>query len=135
MSVILLDTHVVPWLGASERLGLRAAQRIAEAQANGRISIPAISFWEEAMLVDEGRMCVGGSVRDFVGVIALPSILMVVDANIATDAGSLPSPIHGDPCDRLIITTARVLDRPLLTADDKILAYAAGHLRAVDARR
>lgn len=135
--MILLDTHVVPWLGASERLGLRAAQRIAEAQAVGRISISAISFWEEAMLVDKGRMCIGGSVRDFTAaVIALPSISVVaVDANIATDAGSLPSPIHGDPCDRLIIATARVLDRPLLTADDKILTYAAGHLRAVDARR
>lgn len=42
---------------------------------------------------------------------------------------------HGDPADRLIVATARALDCPLVTADEKILAYAAaGHLKAVDAR-
>lgn len=58
-----------------------------------------------------------------------------VTAAIAQAAGRLPPEIQGDPCDRIIMATARALDCPLVTADRKILAYAAtGHVRAVDAR-
>lgn len=136
--MILLDTHVLLWLlGASERLGLRARERIADAQMEGGVSVPAISFWEISMLVDKGRLRIDGTIRDFTtDVLALPGIMAVpVDSLIAADAGSLPPPLHGDPCDRLIVATARALGCVLLTADTKILDYAAtGHLRAEDAR-
>ena len=55
---------------------------------------------------------------------------------IARDAGSLLGSIHGDPCDRIMIATARSLMCPIITTDGKILAYAkAGHVQAIDARR
>ncbi len=37
----------------------------------------------------------------------------------------LPEPFHGDPADRMLISTARELAIPLLTRDRVILAYAA----------
>jgi PIN domain nuclease of toxin-antitoxin system len=58
-----------------------------------------------------------------------------VDTQIAVESGCLPPGIHGDPGDRIIAAAARVLGTPLLTADGKLLAYAAaGHLQAIDAR-
>jgi len=138
VSVILLDTHVLLWLlGASERLGSRARERIADAQVDGGVSVPAISFWETLMLVDKGHLRIDGTIRNFTtDVLALPGIMAVpVDPLIAADAGSLPPLLHGDPCDRLIVATARALGCVLLTADENILHYAAaGHLRAEDAR-
>jgi PIN domain nuclease of toxin-antitoxin system len=47
---------------------------------------------------------------------------------IAIDASSLPGEMHGDPGDRLIVTTARHLGLPIVTRDRRIIAYAGqGH--------
>jgi PIN domain nuclease of toxin-antitoxin system len=44
----------------------------------------------------------------------------------------LPGPLHNDPADRLLITTARALDIPIVTRDRRILDYArAGAVAAV----
>jgi len=41
---------------------------------------------------------------------------------------------HGDPIDRLLMASARVHNLTLVTADEKILAYAdQGHLKALKA--
>lgn len=59
-----------------------------------------------------------------------------VTGGIARDAGSLPSPIRGDPGDRVMIATARAMICPLMTTDEAILDYAAaGYLQAIDPRR
>jgi PIN domain nuclease of toxin-antitoxin system len=40
--------------------------------------------------------------------------------------------LHGDPGDRLIVTTARHLGLPIVTRDRRIVAYAAqGHAAVV----
>jgi PIN domain nuclease of toxin-antitoxin system len=62
--------------------------------------------------------------------------LLALTPEIAVGAGELPSGIHGDPADRIIIATARAHGCTILTSDRKILAYAkAGHVQAIDARR
>ena len=51
---------------------------------------------------------------------------------IAIDASSLPGNLHGDPADRLIISTARHLGIPVVTRDQRMIAYAAaGHIQVV----
>jgi PIN domain nuclease of toxin-antitoxin system len=51
---------------------------------------------------------------------------------IAIDSSNLPQPLHADPADRLLITTARYLGFPLVTRDRKIEAYAAlGHVGVI----
>ena len=44
----------------------------------------------------------------------------------------LPGEMHGDPMDRILVSTARSLDLVLVTSDRPILNYAqSGHLRAL----
>lgn len=136
--MILLDTHVVIWfaMNAAE-LRARTAQRIASASLTEEVRVSPISFWETSMLMSKGRLVTGRSPQDWTrNVLTLPGFKIApFTADIAADAGSLPPPLHGDPCDRLIVATARALGCVLLTADTKILHYAAaGHLRAEDVR-
>lgn len=43
--------------------------------------------------------------------------------NVQGESTQLLGNFHRDPFDQLIVATARVLDRPLLTVDSEILAY------------
>lgn len=136
--LILLDTHVVIWFAMdAPELATRTAERIAMVSRTNAVRVSPISFWETSMLMSKGRLETGQSPKDWVGsILALPGFQAApFTPDIAADAGSLPPPLHGDPCDRLIVATARALGCVLLTADEKILDYAAaGHLRAEDAR-
>lgn len=134
--MILLDTHVVIWLAKdSARIGKDAVAAIA-AERDRMVS--AMTSWEIAMLIDKERLTIGVPLVDWLQ-IAFESIgagEAPVTGEIGRIAGCLPASIHGDPCDRIMIATAQVLECPLLTADEKILDYAAaGHLKAIDARR
>ena len=52
--------------------------------------------------------------------------------SIMVSSSSLPGDVHGDPMDRMLISTARSHDLVLVTSDRPILAYAkSGHLRAL----
>jgi PIN domain nuclease of toxin-antitoxin system len=134
--VILLDTHVVLWMvGDSPRLG-PAARRVISDDRERRVS--AMVAWEIAMLADKKgftfhkplAMWLADSFRH------IEAQEVAVSGTIAIDAGSMRGGIHGDPCDRIMIATARTLNCPLITADEKILDYAMkGHLAAIDARR
>jgi PIN domain nuclease of toxin-antitoxin system len=54
----------------------------------------------------------------------LPFISFVpVDNRIAVKSVSLPEPLHRDPADRIIISTAITLGAALVTKDDKIISY------------
>ena len=98
----------------------------------------AMVRWELAMLADKGKltfeMTLNAWFERAAAMLRLTEI--TVTGAIAQDAGSLPGSIPGDPCDRIMIATARALRCPLITVDRKILDYAAaGHVQAIDARR
>lgn len=100
--------------------------------------VSAMVSWELAMQVDKERFTTDIPLVDWLR-IAFDTVgtdEAPVTGEIARIAGCLPAGIHGDPCDRIMIATAQVLDCPLMTADEKILRYASeGHLQAIDARR
>ncbi|MEH3038150.1 MAG: type II toxin-antitoxin system VapC family toxin [Sphingomonas adhaesiva] len=133
--MILLDTHVVVWaVGDIPTLG-RSARDIIARDADCRVS--AMVAWEVAMMAEKGRLTSDVPLDRWIGrsLRSLDAREVPVSVLIATDAGSLKAGIHGDPCDRIMIATARALNCPLMTADEKILGYAAaGHLKAIDAR-
>jgi PIN domain nuclease of toxin-antitoxin system len=54
-----------------------------------------------------------------------------MSASIVLAAYELPEPFHKDPADRLIVATARLLDCPVVTVDERILAYGQGHLQTL----
>ncbi|KQT31244.1 hypothetical protein ASG29_14850 [Sphingomonas sp. Leaf412] len=133
--MILLDTHVLLWLvDGDRRLGAGAREIIEETPA---IFFSAMSAWELAMLVCGDKLALEMTPAALLRYVVDNSRAreIAVDTDMALDAGGMPRAIHGDPCDRIIMATARALGCPLVTADRKILAYAAaGHLKAIDAR-
>lgn len=134
--MILLDTQIVVWLSAGEdKISDRALRSIEEDQ-DRRIS--AMVSWELAMLTDKGRIALDKPLdawmTDAMKIYGLAEV--AVTGAIGRDAGGLPTGIHGDPCDRIMIATARSLGCPLVTSDHAILRYAKdGYVQVIDARR
>jgi PIN domain nuclease of toxin-antitoxin system len=136
--MILLDTHALLWLTEDHvRLGKKARDLVREAEGTSHVAVSAISFWEIGMLIEKQRIALSVTLTDYArNLIEKNGIRIVpVDTKVAVESGSLPGSLHGDPGDRLIAATARLLALPLLTSDSKLLDYsAAGHLQAIDAR-
>jgi PIN domain nuclease of toxin-antitoxin system len=118
--MILLDTHAFVWAFAEpRRLGKRAARMFGTAK---RWAIADISLWEFAMLVDREKLKVDGSAAEWLR-LALEdprSNVLPISPEIALQAARLDATFHGDPADRLIVSTAIGLGAPLLTADRRI---------------
>jgi PIN domain nuclease of toxin-antitoxin system len=137
--MIVIDTHVLVWAMENNRsLGSEATALIDEATASDGAYVSAMTCWEVSMLVDRGKLGFRQGVRAWMDeTLSQPGIFLApVGLETGVEAGRLPGRPHGDPCDRIIMTTARILGCPLLTADGAILEYAAaGHLTAIDARR
>jgi PIN domain nuclease of toxin-antitoxin system len=136
--VILIDTHVIVWVTeGSASVGKRARATIEQALAVREALVSAASFWEVGMLLSKGRIALSLPLSEWADAVDRRAgfKIVTVDAPIAVEAGSLPEGIHGDPNDRFIVATARVLGIPILTADSKILDYAKlGHVGAIDAQ-
>ena len=135
-AVILLDTHIVVWLLLDAvELGKQARLSIQESIEAETAAISSISFWELGILIEKRQLSLTMPLASFAEQISEDIQIIPVDQQIAVESGSLPAGIHGDPGDRIIAAAARILGCPLLTADKKLLAYAAaGHLQAIDAR-
>lgn len=136
-AAVLLDTCAVIWLATGEPLRGEANATIVAAAKEGGVFVSAVSAWEIGLLSRPGRR--GGytflpdPVAWFARFMAGPGMTPApFNARIAIKASRLSGAFHADPADRMLISTAISLSIPLVTRDDKILAYAAaGHLEAV----
>jgi PIN domain nuclease of toxin-antitoxin system len=137
--VILLDTHTLLWLSQDDpQLGKAARETIAQASLNSEILVSAASFWEIGLLLDKARIILSAPLSEWADAVMGRDDIRVIPitADIAVEASSLPGTLHGDPGDRFLIATARIMRARLLTSDGKILAYAkAGHVEATAAHR
>lgn len=121
--MVVLDTHVwIWWVDAPDRLSDVARTAIDEA---GAVGVAAISAWEVAMLVVKRRIELNSPTRSWIrqalsqpGVVALP-----VGPEEAVDAALLDESFPGDPADRLIYATARHRGAPMVTRDQRLLAF------------
>ena len=136
--MILVDTQVLLWFTEGDtQLGKRARLLISEEWKAEQLGISAMSLWEIGMLLEKRRIALSVPLSAYVQRLVDVEKLKVVpiDRGIAIESGQLPTGLPGDPGDRLIAATARVLGCPLLTSDRQLLDYAkAGHLVAIDAR-
>ena len=133
--MILLDTHVLLWLDASDRrLGRKSRTLIDERWTAGEVALSAISFWEIGRLNERGRIRLNAPVQEWrnqwlaAGIVELP-----LDGGTAIrtlDLAGLPE----DPADRFITATAIVHDAGLMTADERLLAWPHS-LKRHDARK
>ena len=108
--------------------------KIKNAQKKGGIIISNISIWELAMLESRGRISLNTDIKKWVNTcLNLQGIkLQEITPEIAIDSCNLPDNFHGDPADRIISSSARILNAKLLTFDKEILKYAKkGHLKVV----
>jgi PIN domain nuclease of toxin-antitoxin system len=124
--MIVLDTHMWRWWVSGDNRFKdvhRAVLNSPDGQSRG---ISAISLWEIAKAVETGNLVLDRSVEEWLGkAIRFPGVVLIdLSARIAVESTTLPQPFHKDPGDQIIVATARVLDCRLLTADEKILAYA-----------
>ena len=130
----LLDTHVLVWLTeGNPRLGSDSLQTINSALKAGKLGVPAICFWEIAMLVAKQRLTLQMDLNVWRFELLQTGLLEIpLQGSTAIRAGQLIS-FHGDPADRMIVSTAIENSATLITADKNILAWDQLFLK-IDAR-
>lgn len=134
---LLIDTHIwLWWLLADSRLAHAPIRPVIEGAEYGqRLRLSAISLWESLLLYETGRVRWTGSARDWLDEARRRFVVHVlsVDERVAVESRLLPGTFHPDPADRFIVATARLAGATLVTADRRILDYAAcGHVSALD---
>lgn len=116
--MLVLDTHVALWwAGEPWRLGRAAQARLAR---EDRLGIPAIVFWEVALLVRKRRLDLGMSVSAWTQAVqSVPRVeALPLTAEIAVQADGLE--MHVDPADRFIVATALRHGVPLVSKDRRM---------------
>jgi PIN domain nuclease of toxin-antitoxin system len=137
-SGILLDTHAAIWL-AEGQLSDELFARVVAAGLTDGVFVSPVSAWEVGLLARpraNGLPAVTFKPDPQTWFATLLSQVIIKEApltaKIAIDSSFLPEPFHSDPADRLLVATARNMNIPLLTRDERILDYsAAGHVRTL----
>jgi PIN domain nuclease of toxin-antitoxin system len=136
--LFLFDTHVWIWTveGDERRIGAGTRRLLARAEADDRLRVCPVNFFEVTTLYVGGRIHFSRTLdqwmRDGVEHVRVAEL----STDIAVEAGYIPRDALSDPMDRLLVATARKLDATFVTADRAILTYArGGHVRVHDASR
>ena len=115
---LLLDTHIWLWSVLEPHRIARHLTRELESEAN-EFWLSPISIWEALTLQRKGRIQLAGDLRSWLS----ESLRNVKEApltnEIAIEAQFLN--LHGDPADRFLASTAKVLGLTLVTADKNLL--------------
>lgn len=124
---LLIDTHVFIWLmEGDETLPPKVQKLLKQTSQKNVLYISAISIWEIAMLQSKKRLSLTLPLSQWLDqAITLPFLKIVnINKEIAIESCTLPGEFHGDPADRMIVASSRILNVPLVTRDQKILSYA-----------
>ncbi len=119
---MILDTCALLWLAQGEGgLSNEARERIAGAPA---IYISAMTAFEIGIKCRKGKLALPARPGEWLEtVLAHHGVQVIpVDARIALASTELPE-IHGDPCDRMIIASAKSMNLPVVTADPVFRQY------------
>ncbi|MBW4552119.1 MAG: type II toxin-antitoxin system VapC family toxin [Aphanocapsa sp. GSE-SYN-MK-11-07L] len=127
--LLVLDTHIWVWLlnGDAQRLSEEGLAAIEQASQFGQLGVSAISVWEVGMLEAKGRIRFAQLCIDWVReALSVPGLrLLPLTPEIAIESSHLPGQIQGDPADRILAATTRILDATLVTQDRQLLDYGA----------
>lgn len=123
--MIILDTHIwVKWVLDETQLPDVIREKIYENESVG-LGVSAISCWEVAKLVELKRLTFNIDILEWLEqALIYPGVQLIeLSPRIAVESTQLPGEFHRDPADQIIVATARIYNRPLLTLDKKILDY------------
>lgn len=127
----LLDTHV--WIWAMDNVDSLPAGVRRELFKPGKLpfGLSVISVWEASKKESMGKLKLSLPIRHwFDSAIREPFIqLQPLTVDVAHESNHLPGEFHRDPADQIIVATARIHRCTLITADQRILAYA--HVRSL----
>lgn len=123
--MIVLDTHIWIWWVDDNQQRLTPKQRelIQQYQPQG-LGVSIISCWEIAKAVENQRLTLSCGVDEWLNTaLRYPGVLLLdLTVPIVIESTKLVG-FHRDPGDQMIVATAKVNKCPVLTADQKILAY------------
>jgi PIN domain nuclease of toxin-antitoxin system len=115
---LLLDTHIWIWSQLDpKRLGKRTAEALSA--AGNELWLSPVSVWEALTLMQKGRVRVEDPFA-WVERAAEQLREAPLTREIVSTGLTLPLP-HGDPADRFLAATAKVLKLTLVTADQRLL--------------
>lgn len=130
---VLVDTHALLWWQAHseqdqleqarpDRISPPAWERITAASC---VLVSPISCWEVAMLAGKERVRLDRPTAVWIHDLLATDGIGVAELSpkIAVAAAELTD-FHGDPADRFLYATARVLEVPLLSKDRLLHGYA-----------
>lgn len=127
MTAPLIDTHVwIWWMDGDERLPARvrdALDECARSTHGHQRTLPYlcdVSLWETALLVQRKRYEPSLDLDEWLDIATQAVRVQPISAEVAVEFTRLPESFHKDPADRLIVATARALDLPIVTLDDRI---------------
>jgi PIN domain nuclease of toxin-antitoxin system len=116
---LLLDTHIWLWsLREPERLSPRV--RAALTDASNELWLSPVSAWEALLLNAKGRIRLEQDFPRWFADAAANLREAPLTHEIALATRDLPL-AHGDPADRFLAATAKVLGLTLVTADERLL--------------
>jgi len=120
---VLLDTHAFLWFVFDDpRLSERAA-KVIEDPATGKL-LSMACLWEIVIKAQIGKLSLGMETGEFLGRFVRDRQVEVVPVLLEhlVEYGRLELH-HRDPFDRLLIAQARILEAPIITADQSFARY------------
>jgi PIN domain nuclease of toxin-antitoxin system len=120
---ILLDTHVwIWWLLGSDQLPKKEREELDRLASRGALRLAAVSLWEAQMLHAKRRLTLNQPFDIWIRDAAAANVVQLVplDVEVVIALDGLPASFHGDPADRLIVSTSRAQRIPLATHDAAI---------------
>lgn len=122
----LLDTHIWLWgMLEPNRIGPKTLLELRNSV--NEIWLSPISIWEALLLNAKGKIHLSLDLVEWLAESTAGTREAPLTHEIALVAQQLP--LHGDPADRFLAATAKVLDLTLVTADERLLGL--GNIRTL----
>jgi len=121
----LLDTHVWVWWVQDDPALPSVMRGWLDANEKYGLGVSVISCLEVARAVSCNRLMLPLPTAEWIQTaLRYPHIKLVdLTPQIAIESVQLAGDFHKDPCDRIIVATARTLNVPLATTDGLIRRY------------
>lgn len=120
--MVVLDTStLIFWTLDRDKLSAKAQSALLQKQQK---VISAISIWEIGLKAKQGKLNIPLSIQAFATQLNQIDNFEILPVDTKTWLKNLELDWdHKDPADRTIVATASLLDCPLITSDQKMLAY------------